>query len=384
MADFTAADSTDDVPGVPIEDPFAPARLALERGDYGRVLTVLEPLQASHPPSSEQGAQLQLMLATACMGRGDNARAIACCRQVKRCADPSLRAQARDLLAVLEAPALQRPREWSLTLPELGETEAIEEPLRQLVRRRPSRRGPPPPPPPPVGPTRAPVGFAVLALGLLLLSLLLGGCVRIEAELRFGAPGRLQLTEQLSPPAGQPSSPWQARFVAALREQGLRPLGAAHRTTQRLQGPSLPAERTLTLLGASVTTAGRLADLPLPEPVLEWQERNWLVGVRQSLRLEFDLRSADAMPGLTADLDLTPLRARAVRLASPEPVQTIQPAPTLRWPIRLGALNQLELSCWRWSRLGLGALAIAAALALVLMLTALRRRLGFGWPELPA
>ena len=41
-----------------------------------------------------------MVLATAWMGRGDNARAMVCCRQIKRCRDASLRAQAQDLLTV--------------------------------------------------------------------------------------------------------------------------------------------------------------------------------------------------------------------------------------------------------------------------------------------
>jgi hypothetical protein len=372
-------------PTDPIQpDPFEPARLALERGDYGRVLAMLEPLQATYPPLTAQGAQLQLLVATACMGRGDNGRAIACCRQVQRCADPGLRAQAREILAVLEAPALQRPRAWSLTLPELTDSDPIEGRLHQLSRRRRASQAPPPPPPPPVGPTRAPVGFAALALSLLLLTLLLGGCVQIHAQLRFGAPGRLQLSEQLSAPPGQPPGPWQAQYADALRRQGLQPVKGTG-LGERLQGPMQPAEQTLSLLRASILSAGRLAGLSLPEPTVQWQERNWLLGVQQRLLLELDLRDADPVPGLEASLDIPALPARAVREASPAPVQS-QPgsAAGLRWPIRLGAINRLELACWRWSSLGIGAAAIAGALLLVLVLLALRQRLGFGWPELPA
>ena len=36
-----------------------------------------------------------------------------------------MRAQAQDLLSVLEAPALERPRDWSITLPDLGSAEAM-------------------------------------------------------------------------------------------------------------------------------------------------------------------------------------------------------------------------------------------------------------------
>ena len=368
-------------------DPLAAARLALERGDYGRVLAQLEPLIASHPPATITGAQLQLLLATALMGQGNSVRAMACCRQVKRCADPTLRAQARDLLTVLEAPALERPRNWSLTLPELGESEPLAGRLQQIARRRRTRQSAPPPPAPPVGPTRAPLGFAALVLSLLLLGLLLGGCVQIHAELNFGAPGRLQLVEELSPPPGHPASGWQRQFADALRQLGLRtePTGPAS-TLERLAGPMQPAGDTLKLLESSLLEAGRLAGLAIPPPSLNWRERNWLVGVRQELSLELDLRSAEAVPGLAASVDLQPLRQRAVHLATPEPVQPLAQGERigLRWPLRLGALNQLQVRCWRWSPLGLGAVAVGILLGVVLLLAGLRQRLGFGWPQLPA
>ena len=371
-------------------DPLAPARLALEQGDYGLVLAQLEPLSAAYPPATSIGAQLQLLMATALMGQGNSVRAMACCRQAKRCADPTLRAQARDLLTVLEAPALERPRHWSLTLPDLGETEPLAGRLQQIARRRRARQTPAPPPAPPVGPTRAPVGFAVLVLSLLLLGLLLGGCVQIHAELQFGAPGRLQLVEELSPPPGHPASGWQRQFAASLRQMGLRSEGpgptggAANWAQERLAGPMQPAAATLELLEESLVEAGRLAGATIPPPTLRWRERNWLVGVRQELGVQLDLRSVEPVPGLAASMDLRPLRQRAVRLATPEPVHPLGDGSGLRWPLRLGSLNQLQLRCWRWSPLGLGAVAVGLLLALALTLASLRQRLGFGWPQLPA
>ena len=142
-------------------DPLAPARLALERGDYGLVVRTLEPLIQTYPPATVAGAELQLLLATAWMGQGQSARAMVCCRQAKRCSDASLRAQAKDLLEVLEAPALERPREWSITLPSLGEAEPIAGRMKQWSRGR-RRKAVEGPPPPPVGPTQAPLGFAVV------------------------------------------------------------------------------------------------------------------------------------------------------------------------------------------------------------------------------
>lgn len=207
---------------------LADARLAIDRGEYGLSLRLLEPLAEAHGPASPIGAGVRLLQATALMGQGESERAIACCRSLQACVDPTLRARARDLLLVLEAPALQRPRHWSLTLPALGSGVSLESMGSAPLRRR--RPGPPPPPPPPVGETRSPRGFAAVAailLSLLLLASLLGGCLEVHSELRFAGPGRLQLSHRLATGAGA-SAPWPRRFEAALGQ------GASRSTAKRI------------------------------------------------------------------------------------------------------------------------------------------------------
>lgn len=365
---------------------LAEARAALERGDYGLVVKLLEPLVQDHSPATPLGAEIQLVLATAWMGRGDNARAMVCCRQIKRCRDASLRAQAQDLLTVLEAPALDRPRDWSITLPDLGSAEATGGQMQQLARQRRSITAAPPPPPP-VGPTRAPLGFALLALVLLLLAVMLGGCMEVRTELEFKGPGRLQITHALV--GGSQPSPWQLQFSQSLRSQGFRPTPAsptpAHAGGElRLESPVLAAPQALALLAANLEQAAQLGGIGLPTPVVGLKERNWLVGVNQTLELELDLSNVKPIPGFRASVQLKPVRTLAVRQASPEQATALPGRTALVWPLRFGGVNSLRLSCWRWSGLGLGGLVIAAGLVLVLALERLRRALGFGLPELPA
>ena len=192
------------------------ARRALERGDYGQCLRLLQPLADQHPPSSPFGGQLRLLMVTAWICQGDTAAAQACCRSLQASTDAELRLQARDLQMILDAPALQRPANWSLTLPSLGAAEPLEGRLKSASRWTPPRDRPPEPPPPPVGPTRQPLGFAVVALVVVLLLTLLSGCLRVDTELQFPGPGRLQLTQVWSSDTGR-QLPWQQRFATALR-----------------------------------------------------------------------------------------------------------------------------------------------------------------------
>jgi hypothetical protein len=321
-------------------------------------------------------------MATAQMGQGDSAAAAATCRSLRACRDATLRAQAKELQDVLEAPALERPREWSMTLPSLGEMQSLEGDFKAMARRR-RRDKPAPPPPPPTGPTQAPWGFALVAVVLLALTALLGGCVQLETSLRFPAPGRLQLSQSSLSATSRPL-PWQQQLGRSLRDS---PFHIQQREgLQTLQAPVLPAPQALALLKRSVNTAANLAGLELPDPVLQLQERNWLLGVRQTLQLAIDLRPVQALPGLELAINLEPMGAAAVRQA--EPLAVAPKGPTgqrrLRWVLQPGALNRLEASSWRWSRLGVGAVGIALLLALALMLQQLRIRLGFGLPQLPA
>lgn len=369
-----------------LEPVLSECRLGLERGDYGQVLRTLEPLVAAYPPATPLGGELQLLMVTAWMGQGNTARAIACCHQLKRCSNAQLRAQARELLAVLEAPALERPREWSITLPELSDAEVVEGRMRQMVSRRRSNK-PPPPPPPPVGPTKANVGFALVVAVLMLVAVLLGGCVQVRSEIHLAAPGRIQLGYGLQAD-GSRATPWQQQFGDFLASEGFRRQGrkrsGASDPLQHWRSPVLPAATALERLGGDLEQAARFAGLALPAPELSLRERNFLIGVRQTLVLELDLTPLSGVNGLDLAVDVDPVSPRAVRQASPLAAQALPGCPALRWPLQPGALNHLELSCWRWSALGLGGVAVALVLALVLALQTLRRAIVPPLPQLPA
>ncbi len=382
MSDLRPNESPADGQRGPIQpDPpeLALAHRALESGDYGACLRGLAPLADAHGASTALGGRIRLLMATALMGQGDSAGAAACCRSLRGCKDLTLRQQARDLEEVLEAPALQRPRNWSVQMPSLGELELVEgRSAMGSWRRRPR---PEPPPPPPVGATKTPWGFALVAVALLLLTTLLAGCVQVETSLTFPAPGRLQITQTSTSRTGQ-ALPWQRDLAAALG--GGSVVVERDHGRQSLRNRPLPAGQALTWLGQSLERGAALAGVSLPKPELDLRERNWLIGVQQQLELAIDLRAVDSLPGLDLSFQFAPLDPQAVERATPRPVQQGPGAKELHWPLEPGALNRLTWRTWRWSRLGLGALAVVLLLALALLLQRLRLRAGFGFPQLPA
>ncbi len=368
------------------EDPLAPARVAIERGDYGRCLRLLEPIVAAHGVTVPLGGRARMLMATALIGQGESEQAASCVRGLQACADPDLRRQARDLSLILEAPSLQRPDNWSLTLPQIGGVESLQQRAVLLAQASSGRTRPEAPPPPPVGPTRPPLGFALVVAAVLLLLLgLLGGCLRVETDLSLPAPGRVELSQSLTSVSGS-WMPWQRQFAGTLADDAdlsrYRLSVDPDRGRLSLSSGLVSPLEAAALLRRMALDANELTGQALPAPVLSLQERNWLLGVRQRVGFELDLRRVQPLPGLSFKVRLRSVGARAVRTARP---LAVEPRPEgLSWPLQLGAINQLELRSWRWSRLGLGSLLIAVLLVLSLVLQRLRRQAGYGWPELPS
>ena len=359
----------------------AAAEAALERGDYGQCIALLEPLAEATPISDNQGAEIRMLLVTAWMGKGDESKALSTCRLLTRCKDPELKTRARQLLDVLEAPSLARPASWSMQLPTLEMDPRVGK-RPKLFNRRKLR---PPPPSPPTGPTRAPAaGFAVLVITVLIgLTLLLSGCVRITGDLSIPGPDRLEMAWTIDSRSGL-KLPWQDAFSRELRAMHLpwkiRNSGNGH---LEVKAPPQNSEEAAALLSQTVEAAGRSAGLVLPAPSLRLEERNWLVGLEQELLLELDLSALENLNELQIAVRLGN-QASMRRLESSPSVANKNAKGELIWPLTIGMQNRLQWSQWRWSPLGLGSVVIVALLVLTASLQRLRLLMGFGYPELPS
>ena len=357
------------------------AEAALERGDYGQCLAMLHPLANAHPLPDPSGAQIRLLMITAWMGQGDEASAIATCKLLSRSQQPDIRAQAKQLLTILESPSLDRPERWSMRLPELNVSATGNGLAAGAAKRRRSRR-PPPPPPPPTGPTRGPtLGFALIVTAVLLgLTVLLSGCVRIDGALAITGPDRVTLQWTVRSDSGR-LLPWQRRLAPMLAATTPSiPLEQRGSGDQLIGGDPLPAKTVAHQLEELVQAAAAAAGVPAPDVELTLQERNWLVGVRQTMNLHFDLSNVPDVPGLRIGLHLP----EAAKVARADPSAQAADDGSLLWILHPGEDHRIELNSWRWSALGLSSVAVPVLLGLSLMLQSVRRQLGFGFPELPS
>ena len=359
---------------------LAAAERALERGDYGLCLRLLQPLAEASPITDPEGAAIRMVMVTAWMGQGEERKAISTCRLLTRCKDPDLRNRARQLLSVLEAPSLERPARWSMQLPTLDMAPRVGKGSPSSRR----RRQPAPPPPPPTGPTPAPsAGFAVLVLAVLLgLTLLLSGCVRVSADIELAGPDRLAMNWRINSLNGH-SLPWQNNFERGLRSEGLSWTVKQDRSgSLNLTSAVLQSDRAAQLMRSSVELAGRSAGITLPTPDLSIAERNWLVGVQQQLNLRLDLSPLAEFPAGDLQIRITPVHD--LQQVTSSPISGRLKGDVLIWTLDSGSVNQLTIQRWQWSPLGLGSVLIALLLLLSFLLQSIRVRLGFGYPELPS
>ena len=359
---------------------LAAAERALERGDYGLCLRLLQPLAEASPITDPEGAAIRMVMVTAWMGQGEERKAISTCRLLTRCKDPDLRNRARQLLSVLEAPSLERPARWSMQLPTLDMAPRVGKGSPSSRR----RRQPAPPPPPPTGPTPAPsAGFAVLVLAVLLgLTLLLSGCVRVSADIELAGPDRLAMNWRINSLNGH-SLPWQNNFERGLRSEGLSWTVKQDRSgSLNLTSAVLQSDRAAQLMRSSVELAGRSAGITLPTPDLSIAERNWLVGVQQQLNLRLDLSPLAEFPAGDLQIRITPVHD--LQQVTSSPISGRLKGDVLIWTLDSGSVNQLKIRRWQWSPLGLGSVLIALLLLLSFLLQSIRVRLGFGYPELPS
>ena len=93
---------------------------AFERGQYRQSVQYLEAAQELMARSSRLGGEAQMWLVTAYQAAGRDKEAIALCRALAAHPHPEIRHQAKNLLYIIQAPQLKRPKEWMIEIPDLA------------------------------------------------------------------------------------------------------------------------------------------------------------------------------------------------------------------------------------------------------------------------
>ena len=172
---------------------------ALEKGDYGICIKIIDPLLLDFQAETEIGGQLRLLIVTAYMGKGDEQKAINICQTLIHNKEESVRQQAKQLLSILDAPRLPKPSNWSVEIPNLEMEPSLNLSVSKAKKKKEKVYHPP------TGPTKSlDFGFSILTLLIiLLLTFLLSGCVDISTNLSVTGPDRLKISLDIDSNSGE-------------------------------------------------------------------------------------------------------------------------------------------------------------------------------------
>jgi hypothetical protein len=127
------------------QEKFQAGKIALEQGRYRLSVENLEEAIQLVTLGSREGGEAQLWLVMAYQATGKLTEATNLCRKLTRHPDGELRKQSKQVLFILEAPQLTRPKEWMTEIPDLNQVASNHSP--SLVQATKNRRRSVPPPP---------------------------------------------------------------------------------------------------------------------------------------------------------------------------------------------------------------------------------------------
>jgi tetratricopeptide (TPR) repeat protein len=102
------------------QSEYQQGKYAFERGQYRLGVQHLEKACQLVAPNSRLGGEAQMWLVTAYQAANQLQEAISLCKQLTQHPNLEIRKQSKRLLYIIEAPKLQRPREWMTEIPDLS------------------------------------------------------------------------------------------------------------------------------------------------------------------------------------------------------------------------------------------------------------------------
>ena len=353
------------------------AEAALDKGDYTLCIKIIDPFLSSHSGTTAIGAQLRLLQVTACMGKGDEHEAIDICQTLINNKEASIRQQAKQLLSILDAPCLPRPSNWSVEIPKIELDPSLQPSFKTTEKKKKKKANHPP-----TGPTKnLDLGFSIItSLIVLLLTFLLSGCVNISTNLSVTGPNRLNISLDIDSISGN-SIPWQIEFSDNLTKEHSVLKIQTKGGKQHFESPTIRFEEINDLLKQITSVASKTSGFEIKEPEIITNNRNWLIGTRQHLKIYFDLKDFPKIPGLKINITMNDIGNN--NNFKGQPLEATLKDGSMFLPLQIGQINQLEVFYWKWNQISVGLILIITLILLSIFLQKFRLNMGFGFPELP-
>ncbi len=353
------------------------AEAALDKGDYRLCIKIIDPLILSYSQATAIGAQLRLLKVTAYIGKGEEHKAINICQTLINSKEASVRQQAKQLLSILDAPCLPRPSNWSVEIPKIEMEASLKPSFKATTKEKRVINHPP------TGPTKnLDFGFSIITLLMIsLLTFLLSGCVDISTNLRVTAPDRLNISVNIDSISDK-LIPWQKEFSDKLSKENSVLKIQTDGSKQKLELTTIRFDEVNELLKQISLAASKASGFKIAQPELTINNKNWIIGTKQNLKIYFDLREIPKIPGLKLNIIIHDIVNKHNNFKS-KPLEPIFKNDLMFLPLKIGQINQLEISYWKWNQIIVGIILIISLTLISIYLQRYRLKMGFGFPELP-
>ena len=208
----------------------------------------------------------------------------------------------------------------------------------------------------------------------------MSGCVDISTNLSVTGPDRLKISLDIDSNSGEPT-PWQIEFEDNLSSEHSILKLQANEDKQHFESPTIRFEEATKLLQQIALVASKTTGFNINKPEIITNNRNWLIGTRQNLKIYFDLRGFPKVPGLKINIITHDIGNK--NNFKTKPLDHTFKKGAAFFPLEIGQLNQLEVSSWKWNQISVGIILIILLTLLSLSLQRFRLQMGFGFPELP-
>jgi len=353
------------------------AEAALNKGDYSLCIKIIDPLLSSYSPKTTIGAQIRLLKVTAYIGKGNEQKAIDICRTLTNNKDATIRQQTQQLLSILDAPCLPRPENWSVEIPKIEMDPSLKSSFRKSNKKQKNKTIHPP-----TGPTKnLDVGFSIITLLIITcITFLLSGCVDISTNLSVTGPDRLNISLDIDSISGK-SIPWQREFSDNLTKEHSVLKIQTEGSKQHFESPTIRFEEINSLLTQITAAASKTSGFDIKKPAIITNNKNWIIGTKQHLNIFFDLQDLPKIPGLKINITMHDIGNKNYLKA--KPLNPTFKDGSILLPLKIGQINQLEVSYWKWDPIAVGVILIIFLILLSIFLQKFRLNMGFGFPELP-
>lgn len=358
------------------------AELAVNKGDYRYCIKKLKPLINIFPVSTSEGVNIRFLLITASSGINNTEEAIFFCRQLMKSKYSHIRDNGKSLLEILSSPILKTPESWNIKLDTKclygkDRIKSISNTSNSIKKEKF------------INTTQIPTGRTnsfqkgftfFVSVFLVLMTLLLSGCVKIESNLDLTNIEEVNVSYVLESKFDT-KLPWQLNLETEIKKTLKDSVMNEGTKNFVLKNKSININKIKETLNQFLKVVSESLDVDLEEIDFNYNQKNYLIAKRYFFDIIVNLQNLNRVENLEL----------VINIASPSKVNlktkndSIKVSENeLNWQLEPGEINHLIFNSWYWNKTLISTLIAFLIFTVAYLIRIKRYELGSSLPKLPS